>query len=163
MLVRVFTLAFSSSLAGFDDRKLRDFIGDKEMVSIRDHFFLKDELPYMAVVVTYNLLRPPNAAPVRVPIPARRKFHKWQTGARPCAPTVVGEPPESLGVLAVDGYRIISTIFIRGGDDLGLWLLNSIRPSSYESTRNIHKDNIVSFLLDFRTSGKMHSSLLSFA
>ena len=45
MLVRVFTLHFSSPLGGFDDGELRDFIKDKEVLSIREHFFVRDELP----------------------------------------------------------------------------------------------------------------------
>ena len=38
---------------------------DKEILSIRDHFFTRDEAPYLAVVVTYNLLQPePPGKPV---------------------------------------------------------------------------------------------------
>ena len=77
-LVRVFTLAFSSSLAGFDDRELRDFIGDKEVVSIRDHFFVKDELPYLAVVVTYNLLRPEEGRPAATERRQRDSREEWR-------------------------------------------------------------------------------------
>jgi len=58
MLVRVFTLRFDPTLAGFDDSGLRDFVKDKEILSIRDHFFTRDELPYLVVIVTYNLSRP---------------------------------------------------------------------------------------------------------
>ena len=58
MLVRVLTLKFDSVIGGFDDSLLRDFVKDKEILSIRDHFFTRDELPYLVVIVTYNLLRP---------------------------------------------------------------------------------------------------------
>lgn len=58
MLVCVFTLKFDPTLGSFDDRGLRDFVKDKEILSIHDHFFTHDEAPYLAVVVTYNLLRP---------------------------------------------------------------------------------------------------------
>ena len=58
MLLRIFTLKFDSIVGGFDDRGLRDFVKDKEALSIRDPFFTRDELPYLAVIVTYNLLRP---------------------------------------------------------------------------------------------------------
>ena len=58
MLVRVFTLKFDPVVSGFDDSGLQNFIKDKEILSIRDHFFTRDEVPYLTVIVTYNLLRP---------------------------------------------------------------------------------------------------------
>ena len=58
MLVRIFTLKFDPVLGAFDDGTLRDFVKDKEILSIRDHFFSRDEIPYLAVVVTYHPLRP---------------------------------------------------------------------------------------------------------
>ncbi len=54
MLARVLTLRFSALLDGFDDAPLRDFIKDKEVLSIRDHFFMKNETPYLAVIVSYR-------------------------------------------------------------------------------------------------------------
>jgi ATP-dependent DNA helicase RecQ len=41
-------------LDGFDDAPLRDFIKDKEVLSIRDHFFVKNEVPYLAVIINYR-------------------------------------------------------------------------------------------------------------
>ena len=58
MNVRVFTLSFSSVLGGFDDGEVREFVKDKEVLAVRDHFFLKDESPHLVLVVTYNMLRP---------------------------------------------------------------------------------------------------------
>lgn len=58
MLARILTLKFDPVLGSFDDTGLRDFVKDKEVLSIRDHFFTRDEVPYLAVIVTYNLLRP---------------------------------------------------------------------------------------------------------
>lgn len=58
MHLRVFTLKFNSALGGFNDGEMRDFLKDKEVLSVRDHFFVKDEVPYLVVVVTYNLVRP---------------------------------------------------------------------------------------------------------
>ncbi|MFA6111135.1 MAG: hypothetical protein WDA75_20450 [Candidatus Latescibacterota bacterium] len=63
MLVRIFTLRFDPVLGGFDDGPLREFSSDKKVLSVRDHFFIKDETPCLAVVVTYNLLRPEVEAP----------------------------------------------------------------------------------------------------
>ena len=37
MLVRIFTLKFDPVLGDFDGHNLRDFIKDKEVLSIRDH------------------------------------------------------------------------------------------------------------------------------
>ena len=58
MLVRVLTLRFDPVLDGFDDAPLRDFLKDKAVLSLREHFFVKHEMPYLAVVVTYDLPRP---------------------------------------------------------------------------------------------------------
>jgi len=45
MLTRVITLRFNGVLDGFDDAPLRDFIKDKEVISIRDHFFVRNDQP----------------------------------------------------------------------------------------------------------------------
>ena len=58
MQVRVFTLHFDPAVGGFDDKSLREFVKDREVLSIRDHFFTREETPYLALVVTYNALRP---------------------------------------------------------------------------------------------------------
>jgi len=51
MQVRVFTLSFNSALNGFDDDEVREFVKDKEVLSVRDHFFAKDESRHLAVVL----------------------------------------------------------------------------------------------------------------
>jgi hypothetical protein len=38
MHVRIFSLKFNAALGQFDDTALQDFIKDKEVLSIRDHF-----------------------------------------------------------------------------------------------------------------------------
>lgn len=55
MLTRVFTLRFNGLLDAFDDAPLRDFIKDKEVIAVRDHFFLRQDQPYLAVLVNYTL------------------------------------------------------------------------------------------------------------
>ena len=55
MRVKVFTLRFDPRIEGFDDGALRDFGRDKEILSVRDNFFLKDEVPYWTLLVSYNL------------------------------------------------------------------------------------------------------------
>jgi hypothetical protein len=54
MLVRIITLCFSALFDGFDDSELIDFIGDKNVLALREHFFIKNEMPYLAVLVTYE-------------------------------------------------------------------------------------------------------------
>lgn len=64
MLAKIFTLRFNELTDGFDDAPLREFIKDKEILSMRDYFFMRHEIPYLAVVVNYNLLsveQPPSS------------------------------------------------------------------------------------------------------
>jgi superfamily II DNA helicase RecQ len=72
MLARVVTLRFNSLLDGFDDAPLRELVKDKEVIAIRDHFFIKDEVPYLAVMVSYRP-QPVPAAPAPTTTPAQRK------------------------------------------------------------------------------------------
>lgn len=54
MLIRIFTLRFSDAIEGFDDESLRAFMADKEIISVREHFFLKDNIPYWSVMLIYT-------------------------------------------------------------------------------------------------------------
>jgi ATP-dependent DNA helicase RecQ len=63
MLVRVMTLRFDSVLCAFDDTPLRDFLKDKDVLSVREHFFVKHDTPYLVLLVTYTLPRPEVASP----------------------------------------------------------------------------------------------------
>jgi ATP-dependent DNA helicase RecQ len=67
MLMRVITLRFDPVTSSFDDAPVRDFIKDKEVLAIRDHFFMKNEVPYLVVLVTYDLRQPETAAPTTSP------------------------------------------------------------------------------------------------
>jgi ATP-dependent DNA helicase RecQ len=49
----VLCLTFDSVRGGFDDSELREFLKDKEVLSISDHFFVKNETPYLAVSIKY--------------------------------------------------------------------------------------------------------------
>jgi len=55
MQVRVFTLGFDPATERFDDVPVRDFISDKDVASISDHFFVHEGMPYLALVVCYRL------------------------------------------------------------------------------------------------------------
>ena len=64
MLARVLTLRFDQRLEAFDDQPLREFLATREVLAIREHFFVCNHVPYMAVVVTYALESPtPTSAP----------------------------------------------------------------------------------------------------
>ena len=55
MLARVVTLRFDPGIEAFDDAPLQDFLKAREVFAIREHFFVRDEVPYLAVLVTYGL------------------------------------------------------------------------------------------------------------
>lgn len=54
MLIKIITLRFSAALDGFDDSPLTEYIKDKSVVSLREYFFIRNETPYLAVVVVYE-------------------------------------------------------------------------------------------------------------
>jgi superfamily II DNA helicase RecQ len=54
MRVKLLTLRFSPGLSGLDDRPLDDFIRDKEVLSVREHFFRVQDVPHLACLVTYR-------------------------------------------------------------------------------------------------------------
>lgn len=53
MLLRTFTLKFNSVTERFDEDELQEFIKDKEILAVREHFFIKHETPYLVVFITY--------------------------------------------------------------------------------------------------------------
>ena len=55
MLARVLTLRFDPRLEAFDDQPLREFLAQREVLAVREHFFQCNHVPYMAVMVTYAL------------------------------------------------------------------------------------------------------------
>ena len=55
MLARVVTLRFDPVLDAIDDTPLQEFLKAKEVFAIREHFFIRNEIPYLAVLVTYGL------------------------------------------------------------------------------------------------------------
>ncbi len=54
MRVKLLTLSYAPSLQGFDDRPLSDFVRDKEVLAVREHFFTVHDLPHLACLVTYQ-------------------------------------------------------------------------------------------------------------
>ena len=53
MLIKVISLTFDSAIGNFNDSEVRDFLKDKEVISIQEHFFVKNEVPYLTLVVKY--------------------------------------------------------------------------------------------------------------
>ena len=54
MRVKLLTLRFAPSLGGFDDRPLAEFVRNREVLAVREHFFTVHELPHLACLVTYQ-------------------------------------------------------------------------------------------------------------
>ena len=52
--VKVFTLPFSDRLAGFNDEPVQEFVRDKDVVEVRDRFFERDGIPYLALLIVYR-------------------------------------------------------------------------------------------------------------
>jgi len=76
MLIRIITLRFSAALDGFDDSSLTEFIKDKSVVSLQEHFFIRNETPYLAIVVIYEpVLEPPNSKQAGK---SRRRDESWR-------------------------------------------------------------------------------------
>ena len=53
MLIKVVSLLFDSAFGGFKDDELRDFLKDKELVSSKEYFFVRNDLPYLIFVLKY--------------------------------------------------------------------------------------------------------------
>ncbi len=51
---RILTLPFDARIGCFDDQGMRHFLADKELVELRDHFFLHQGIPYLTIVLTYR-------------------------------------------------------------------------------------------------------------
>lgn len=53
MLIKVIALAFDSIYGGFNDEEIREFIKDKEIISITDYHFIKNDVPYLTFILRY--------------------------------------------------------------------------------------------------------------
>ena len=56
MKLKVFTLRFSGSTEGFDDRPLQEFIADKEVIEFSEHFFIHENIPCLTILIAYRSL-----------------------------------------------------------------------------------------------------------
>lgn len=81
MLMKVFSLTFNSLTGGFDDEPLRDFMKDKEVISIRDHLFVRNEIPYLTLIVKYFPFRQEAAPKAASEIKAgEKRDESWKEG-----------------------------------------------------------------------------------
>jgi ATP-dependent DNA helicase RecQ len=53
VLIKIFTIPFSSSFGGFNDEELRGFLADKELISASDYLFTRNDIPYVTLVLKY--------------------------------------------------------------------------------------------------------------
>lgn len=52
--IKIFTLRFSDAIEGFlDQEALNAFMSDKEIVDVREEFFIKGNIPYLSVIIKY--------------------------------------------------------------------------------------------------------------
>jgi len=54
MQVRIFSLSFEPGNRGFNDAELRDFMKDVEVISVSDHLLIRNETPYLVLILKYN-------------------------------------------------------------------------------------------------------------
>ncbi|MFN0112942.1 MAG: HRDC domain-containing protein [Blastocatellia bacterium] len=78
MQTRVITLRFNGLQDAFDDEPLRDFTKDKEVISVRDHFFVRNDQPYLAVVVNYTLKPMATEAVAKSGQQSKRREENWR-------------------------------------------------------------------------------------
>jgi hypothetical protein len=64
MQVKVFTLRFDPRIEGFDDSAMCEFLADKEVLSLRDEFFVREHEPYWGVMATYRVAAAAGQTPV---------------------------------------------------------------------------------------------------
>jgi len=53
MKLRIFSFPFIED-TGFDDTELQNFLSDREVVDVRDHFFVRDGEPWLFLVLSYR-------------------------------------------------------------------------------------------------------------
>lgn len=52
--MKLFTLRYNPSLGEFDDQDVARFLSDKELVEVRDHFFVHQGMPHLTLLILYN-------------------------------------------------------------------------------------------------------------
>lgn len=52
-MIKVISLAFDTLYGGFNDENVREFIKDKEIISVTDYHFVKNDVPYLTFIFRY--------------------------------------------------------------------------------------------------------------
>ena len=55
MEVKLLTLRFDPRIGGFDERPLQEAVRGREVVSVREHFFVHEEVPHWAFLLTWRI------------------------------------------------------------------------------------------------------------
>lgn len=77
MQLRLFTLRFNPATDRFDDSSVAAFLTDKDVLSIRDHFFVRDDIPYLTLVICYRTSIPA-AATAQAATPGQPRDESWR-------------------------------------------------------------------------------------
>ena len=72
MLAKVITLHFDPLTGRFADEPLLEFIKDKKIIKMREHFFKKEGVPYLAVFITFE-----NTV-MKIPKSEEKKEEQWR-------------------------------------------------------------------------------------
>jgi len=78
MMMRVFTLRFSPVMDGFDDNAVVEFLRDKTVLSLKEHFFIRNETPYLAIVITYDIAPEDSPAKSTGKAKGRKRDESWR-------------------------------------------------------------------------------------
>jgi len=54
MQFKIMTLKYSERLSGFETDEIEDFVKDKEIMEVRDHFFMAGGSPRLTIIFTYT-------------------------------------------------------------------------------------------------------------
>jgi hypothetical protein len=54
MNVKITTLSFNTLSGEFDDAEFSEFILNKEILSVSEHFFIKNDTPYLTLIIKHS-------------------------------------------------------------------------------------------------------------
>jgi len=54
MNVKIITLSFNTLSGEFDDAEFSEFIVNKEILSVSEHFFIKNDSPYLTLIIKHS-------------------------------------------------------------------------------------------------------------
>ncbi len=54
MKIKVFSLQYGTDHGGLDDREMQVFLADKDVIDVREHFFVHEDVPTWVLLVSYR-------------------------------------------------------------------------------------------------------------